>query len=278
MILVHGNISDLRTWSSLEPLLARQFRVFSYSRRFSHPNPPAAKDTRDSLFNHVDDLVDIIERQRLGKVHLVGNSSGAFVCLLLAARRPHLVQTLTLLEPPVISMFLRQLPPRLADVLRLLFTQPVTLIELLRFGAGVIRPSTKAFESGEDELAVEIFARGVLGQTRFASLSRPRRQQILDNAMAHRALLLGAGLPVFAEEHAASIQTPTQLICGSETPRFQQRINQRLAAFIPGSREICIPNASHFAHEDNAFAVSVAISDFCFQHTKCVQPSPGGNQ
>lgn len=275
LVLVHANLSDMRSWESLEPLLADQFRVISYSRRFAHPNPPAGRDARDALPQHADDLIAIVEMLRLGKVHLVGNSSGAFVCLLAAQRRPDLARTLTLEEPPVVSMFLQTLPPTPRELFALLFSSPGALLALLAFGATAIGPATKAFERGDDPAALELFARGVLGRAAFANITPRRRQQMIDNLAAHRATMLGAGLPVFTAEDASAIATPTQVLRGSDTPSFQRRINQRLAKLIPGAEDVCIPSASHLVHEDNPQAVAGAIRSFCRDHRASTQNAPG---
>jgi pimeloyl-ACP methyl ester carboxylesterase len=89
---------------------------------------------------------------------------------------------------------------------------------------------------------------------------------MLDNVKAHRAALLGAGLPVFTATDAAAIRVPTQLVRGSDTPGFQRRINQRLAGLIPEAKDVCIPNASHLVHEDNPQVVAEAIRTFCEEH------------
>jgi pimeloyl-ACP methyl ester carboxylesterase len=266
MVLVHANISDLRSWAPLEPLVAEHFRVINYSRRFAHPNRPADDGVGDALAPHVKDLVALIEKLRLGKVHLVGNSSGAFVCLLAAQQRPDLVRTLTLEEPPVVSMFLQALPPKPGELFKLLFSSPGALVALLKFGAGAIDPATKAFQEGNDGAAINFFARGVLGDTAYAKVSSARKQQMMDNAKAHRASLLGAGLPVFTAADATAIESPTQLLRGSDTPGFQRRINQRLAALIPGAKDVCVPNASHLVHEDNPQAVAEAVRMFCKEY------------
>jgi pimeloyl-ACP methyl ester carboxylesterase len=266
IVLVHANISDLRSWAPLEPLVAEHFRVINYSRRFAHPNRPADDGVGDSLAPHVEDLVALIEKLRLGKVHLVGNSSGAFVCLLTAQQRPDLVRTLTLEEPPVVSMFLQALPPKPGELFKLLFSSPGALVALLKFGAGAISPATKAFHEGNDGAAIDFFARGVLGDAAYAKVSSARKQQMMDNAKAHRASLLGAGLPVFTAADATAIKSPTQLLRGSDTPGFQRRINQRLAALIPDAKDICVPNASHLIHEDNPQAVAEAVRMFCKEH------------
>jgi pimeloyl-ACP methyl ester carboxylesterase len=263
LVLVHANLSDLRSWAPLEPLVAEHFRVINYSRRFAHPNRPADDGAVDALAPHVEDLVALIEKLHLGKVHLVGNSSGAFLCLLAAQRRPDLVRTLTLEEPPVISMFLQALPPKPGELFKLLFFSPGALAALLKFGAGAIGPATNAFREGNDGAAIDFFARGVLGDAAYAKVSSARKQQMMDNAKAHRASLLGAGLPVFTAADAAAIKAPTQLLRGSDTPGFQRRINQRLAALIPGAQDVSVPNASHLVHEDNPQAVAEAVRMFC---------------
>ncbi|MBC8070319.1 MAG: alpha/beta hydrolase [Deltaproteobacteria bacterium] len=263
MVLVHASISDMRSWDSLEPLVAEHFRVVNYSRRFAHPNRPIQDGVDDALARHVEDLVALIEKLRLGKVHLVGNSAGAFVCLLAAQQRPDLVRTLTLEEPPVISMFFQTLPPKPSEVFKLLFASPGALVALVKFGAGTIGPATKAFAAGRNDAGLELFARGVLGDTAYAKISATRKQQMTDNLAAHRAALLGAGLPVFTAADAAAIEVPTQLLRGSDTPGFQRRINQRLAGLIPGAEDVCIPAASHLIHEDNPQAVAEAIRTFC---------------
>jgi pimeloyl-ACP methyl ester carboxylesterase len=266
VVLVHANISDMRSWEPIEPLLARQLRVINYSRRYAAPNLPIGAGIDDVLSQHADDLIALVERLQLGKVHLVGNSSGAFVCLLVARQRPDLVRTMTLEEPPVISMFFRSLPPSLSEAIKLLFASPPTFVALLKFGARAIAPATKAFQFGDDAAALGHFARGVLGQAAYAKITPVRRQQMIDNVRVHRAALLGAGLPVFTPGHAAAIRVPTQLLCGSDSPAFQKRINRRLATSIPGAKNVTIPNASHFVHEDNPSAVAGVILDFCRQH------------
>lgn len=263
MVLVHANLSDLRSWEPLEPLVADHFRVINYSRRFAYPNPPIKDGDDDPMSRHVNDLVALIEKLGLGKVHLVGNSSGAFICLLVAQKRPDLVRTLTLEEPPVVSMFLQTLPPRPGELLGLLFSSPGALFDFLKFGAGTIGPATKAFKERRDDAALDIFARGVLGDASHAKISPVRWQQMRDNLKPHRAAMLGSGLPIFTRADAAAIEVPTQLIRGSNTPGFQQRINQRLAALIPGAGDVCVQNASHLVHEDNSRSVAEAIRTFC---------------
>jgi pimeloyl-ACP methyl ester carboxylesterase len=266
VVLVHASLSDMRSWEPIEQRVSKAFRVVNYSRRFHFPNLPIEKDGDDTLSQHADDLIALIEKLQLGKAHLVGNSSGAFVCLLAAQRRPDIVRTLTLEEPPVVSLFLKTLPPGPAESLKLLLSSPAAFVAFAKFGAGAIGPATAAFRKGDDGTALDHFVRGVVGAAYFSKITPARRQQMVDNVSVHRASLLGSGLPVFTAGDAGAIRIPTQLVCGNDTPSFQRRINRRLAELIPGAKDVCVPNASHFVHEDNPQAVADLILDFCGKH------------
>src|SRR3954449_12511987 len=262
LVLVHASISDMRSWEPVESLLGDRFEVINYSRRFSYPNRPIDRGVDDLLEVHVRDLIALIEEQELGPVHLLGNSSGAFVSLLVADQRPDLVRSLSLEEPPVVSMFLQALPPKPVEMLRLLVTAPGAAVAFAKFGAGTMSPTIKAFQQGNDDAALDAFARGVLGAEAYANLSAARRQQMRDNLAAHRSALLGAGLPAFTPEQAKALMVPTQLIRGEDTPDFQRRINKRLAALIPDARDVVVDGASHLVHEDNPSAVASVVREF----------------
>jgi pimeloyl-ACP methyl ester carboxylesterase len=175
----------------------------------------------DQLEVHVRDLVALIEEQELGPVHLLGNSSGAFVSLLVADQRPDLVRSLSLEEPPVVSMFLQALPPKPVEMFKLLVTAAGAAVAFAKFGAGTLGPTVKAFQQGNDDAALDAFGRGVLGAEVYANLSAARRRQMRDNLAAHRSALLGAGLPVFTPEQAQALVVSTQLIRGANTRTFK---------------------------------------------------------
>src|SRR5689334_14772772 len=106
MVLVHANITDIRAWAGIENDLAQHFRLITYSRRYYWPNEPIADGMDDPWHVHADDLGALIDKLAIAPVHLVGSSSGAFIAMLLARRRPELFTTLILQEPPVLSIFL----------------------------------------------------------------------------------------------------------------------------------------------------------------------------
>lgn len=68
-------------------------------------------------------------------------------------------------------------------------------IAILRFLAGTIAPVTKAFERGESDEALRIFARGVLEKEPFERLPEVRKQQMRDNLSTLRAGMLHHAFP-----------------------------------------------------------------------------------
>jgi pimeloyl-ACP methyl ester carboxylesterase len=159
-------------------------------------------------------------------------------------------------------MFLQALPPKPVEMFKLLVTAPGAAVAFAKFGAGTMGPTIKAFQQGNDDAALDAFARGVLGPKAYAKVSAARRHQMLDNLAAHRSALLGAGLPRFTPEQAKALTVSTQLIRGANTPHFQRRINERLAALIPGARDVVVSGASHLVHEDNPPAVASVVREF----------------
>jgi len=262
VVLVHANISDIRSWNPLENLLAEDYRVIAYSRRYAWPNGGAEEIEDDPWDVHVDDLAELILKLNLAPTHVVGNSTGAYLALLLSIRRPELLQAIILEEPPVATIFLPDTPPSIWQILSMLWNHPQAFLPMMLFGATVIGPTIAAFKSGDNERALRTFGEGVLGKSYFQRLSESRLEQMRANVLQHRAVLLGKGLPRLVESDVKLITTPTLLLTAVDTPAFQKAIDSRLAELISGAREELITNASHLIHEDNPAETAKAIKKF----------------
>src|SRR5258706_15241110 len=81
---------------------------------FGHSPPPPDGDY--SLDARVRAVIALIEERGNRPVHLIGNSLGGAVSTRIAARRPDLVRSLTLISPPLPDLRPRLLPMRLAPV------------------------------------------------------------------------------------------------------------------------------------------------------------------
>lgn len=97
VVFVHGDVFDAETtWTAQRPL-ADQYRLVLVNRRGFGNSPDVAGEDFDI---DADDVVDVLG----SGAHLVGHSYGAVVCLLAAARRPDLVRSLTVFEPPALGL------------------------------------------------------------------------------------------------------------------------------------------------------------------------------
>lgn len=263
---VHGSISDLRTWDQQLPAVGRSYRAIAYSRRFARPNADIDPGADDPMLPHVEDLAAFLRATDAAPAHLVGNSWGAFICLLAAVRHPDVVRTLVIEEPPVLPLFGLSLAARAPQLLRLLATRPRTALAILRFGAGTIAPLQKAFRRGEDDRAMRIFAQGVLGEEPFERLPEARKEQIRENLSALRAQVLGAGLPPLGDDDVRGIRAPTLLVTGEFSPPFLLRLTDRLEELLQVVERVEVPGASHLMHEENAPALNEAIVGFLRRH------------
>jgi len=74
---------------------------------------PVPADSDYSLDARAVAVCDLIDRRGYWPAHLIGNSMGGAVCVRVAARRPDLVRTLTLISPALPDLRPRMLPMRL---------------------------------------------------------------------------------------------------------------------------------------------------------------------
>lgn len=247
LLLVHGSASDRRTWHRQLDVFGARYRVTAYSRRYHWPNETIPEGVDYDFDQHVADLEAVV--RHLGgddeAVHLVGHSYGGFLSLVLAMRRPQLVESLVLVEPPVVTVFVSD-PPRPLELLRLLFTRPAAALEILRFGIRGLGPATAAAKRGDMEEAMEVFGRAVMGDA-YRDISEERLEQVRANTF--RAEFLGSGFPSVEPEEVRAVATPTLLVEGAESPGLFHQIIRHLEELLPDVRSVEIAGTSHLVHE-----------------------------
>ncbi len=274
VVFVHGAISDLRTWEQQLPAIGAGYRAVTYSRRFARPNQDIERDADDPTPTHVDDLAEFLRAIDAVPATLVGNSWGGFISLLTAIRYPDVVHGLVLEEAPVVPLLGLSFPPRPLEVLSLLIRRPKVLFALAKGGARAMGQAEKAFRRGDDETAIQTFARAVLGEESYRKLSEGRMQQIRENAGTLRALMLGAGFPPLSEEEVRGVRAATLLITGERSPPGAVHLTDRLEDLLPNVERVGIPDASHLMHEENAAATNEAILGFLGRHRDRPAPQP----
>jgi pimeloyl-ACP methyl ester carboxylesterase len=97
LLLVHGSVVNAElTWSAQKPL-AERFEIVAPNRRGFPPGPDVER------VDFEDEAVWVEQFLEPG-THLVGHSYGGVISLLAAARRPELVRSLTVIEPPAFGI------------------------------------------------------------------------------------------------------------------------------------------------------------------------------
>jgi pimeloyl-ACP methyl ester carboxylesterase len=110
-LFVHGLGGSAHNWTDLAGVLRNQLAVEAIDLPGHGRSAPAAgKDY--SLDAHAEVVIGYLEQSGRGPVHLGANSMGGAVAVRVAARRPDLVRTLTLISPAVPDNRIRAFPLR----------------------------------------------------------------------------------------------------------------------------------------------------------------------
>lgn len=248
VVLVHGTLGDRRSWQLQMDAFAERFRTISYSRRYHHPNRCRGDETDYSASLHADDLAELMNGLGLQSAHVVGNSYGAYVALLLAARHPERVRAMVLGEPPVFPLLEHHPEGRkLRD----------------RFLATVWEPAGKILQQGEMEAGIRAFVDGVVGDGAFDRFPPEVRSLIVDNACEFKVETASADFwtPVTCTD-AGRVATPTLLLTGAESLRMFQLIVDELSRCLPNNEYRMLPGSTHEMPADNPLAYNEAVLGF----------------
>ena len=249
-LYVHGLGGASTNWTDLAGLLAVRFDGYALDLPgFGRSGPPP----RYSLQRHVAAVVDVLEwvvaRPGPGQgapVHLVGNSLGGLVSVWVAARRPDLVATLTLISA---AMPVYRVPAA--------FDRAITLVML----PGVPALAERRLAGTSPEQRV----RGLIN-TCFGDPARVPRERVEEavremrerdeQPWAGQALtrslrgLMTSYLRVGranAWRMARSVKVPSLVIWGDRDKLVDPRLAPRLAAVLPDARLQVQPGIGHLA-------------------------------
>lgn len=248
LILLHGGQGDYRSWEPQMKVLSPQYRVISYSRRYNYPNTNPLTAKYHSAYTEADDLAALISKLKLGRVHLVGTSIGAFTALVLAVKHPEMVRSLVLAEPPV-HQWVRDTPGGAA-----VYREFMTTIE---------EPARAAFKSGDDKRAMKFFVDGIIGKGRFESLSPEGLAAVMQNSRFFKANTLSSDpFPNLSKDKVKRLRIPTLIITGENTIKIHKLVNEELARLLPKAEQAIIPKAGHGSPRENPQAFNEVVLKF----------------
>jgi pimeloyl-ACP methyl ester carboxylesterase len=263
-LYVHGLGGASTNWTDYAALLATRLDADALDLPGFGESGPAAARGGYGLAAQARTVVAYLEHRGAGPVHLVGNSMGGVAALLVAATRPELVRTLTLVSPAM--PWLR--PRRGSD-----FAMPLLLVPGIgryaqrrldalspeRRAAGLIRicfaDPAAVPRNRVDEAVAEIARRRELPWATDAFTAALR-------ALARSYLLLG---PRSLWQQAGLVQVPTLVVWGAEDRLVPVELAGRTAASVPDSRLLVLPGVGHVAQleapETTARATLALIED-----------------
>jgi pimeloyl-ACP methyl ester carboxylesterase len=245
IVFVHGGMGDCFSWQPQLDAFAPQFRVISYSRRYSYPNANPADERNHSSRNEARDLDAFLRRLRCRPAHIVGTSYGALIALTYALNRPREVLSLVLAEPPLLP-WVRAAPNggRVCDT----------------FLREVWEPAARAFVTGRPQHAMRRLYDGMRGPGRFDLLSDGQLEAILRNTRAMERLVLSTDpFPDPSMEAVARLQMPVLLISGENTVPFHRLAHAAVSQVLPRALQMVIANAGHAAANENPEAFNDAL-------------------
>jgi pimeloyl-ACP methyl ester carboxylesterase len=254
-LFVHGLGGAATNWTDLMGLLADTVDGEALDLPgFGRSDPPRSSSYR--LRTHVDAVVRRLERR--GPAHLFGNSLGGAVSTRVAALRPDLVRTLTLVSPALPSLRrTRGSDPRL----------PLMLLPgLAQLGARQLAKRSPE-RRARDVLTLCYADPSLVPQQRFdEAVEEVRRRSTLAHAddafTASLRGLVGSYLergPSSLWRQAARVQAPTLLVWGDRDRLVDVALAPRAAAAFRDSRLLVLPGVGHVAQLERPEVVARAF-------------------
>ncbi|MEO6886363.1 MAG: alpha/beta hydrolase [Jatrophihabitantaceae bacterium] len=142
VLLVHGLGGSTLDWTDFAQLLGTTLDVEMIDLPGFGRSGPAAGGNY-SLGAQARTVIAYLQQSGRGPVHLVGNSMGGAISILVASQRPDLVRTLTLISPAVPDVRLRIHPLRHDPRLALVVVPGVGPMIMRRMGKIAVRARVK---------------------------------------------------------------------------------------------------------------------------------------
>jgi pimeloyl-ACP methyl ester carboxylesterase len=258
VLFVHGLGGSSQNWSALMGVLGDRIAGQALDLPgFGHSPPPDDGDY--SVAGHARAVVRLLEAERRGPVHLVGNSLGGAVSVKVAAARPDLVRTLTLVSPA-----LPEVPPQRTAL-------PTALISVPGIPALYLRATRNwpAERRTRELLALCYGDPTVVGEQARAEAAAEYRRRIelpyFWDVMVRStrgivdAYTLGGQHALWRQ--AERVLAPTLLVYGGRDKLVSVRVARRAARAFRDSRLLIIPDSGHVAMMEHPELVARAFGD-----------------
>lgn len=240
IVFSHSYLVDSYHFFPQIQVLKEKYRCLAYDHR-GHGQSEVTSDGYD-MENLYADALGFIEGLDCAPCHFVGLSTGGFIGLRLAIRRPGLLKSLILMDTSADAEpeeNLRQYK-MLLFVVRWFGYKPVV---------GRVMPL--------------FFGKKFLNDPERQDGVKEWRQRLVAN---DRKAMVKFGQGIFAREgvydQLGQIKIPTLMVVGEEDVPTPKTKAERIAQGIPGARLVSIPDAGHLCTVDEPATVTKAIEAF----------------
>ncbi|MGW2249084.1 alpha/beta fold hydrolase [Kitasatospora sp. NPDC001660] len=263
-LFVHGLGGSAGNWTALMGLLADRVDGEAVDLPgFGASALPA--DGNLGLSGHVRAVIGYLEASGRGPVHLFGNSLGGAVAVRLAALRPDLVRTLTLVSPA-----LPELPPQRSAWPTAVLAVPGVPALMSRLGAGGRGP-----EEAADDLLRLVYGDpdGLPAATRAEAVAEYRRRLAVPHAMQ---ALVGSARGIVSAytergdqalwRQAEQVKAPVLLVYGLRDKLVSYRSARRACAAFADARLLVLPESGHVAMMEHPGQVAREVRELLAVH------------
>lgn len=243
VLLIHGSIFGDGFLPLLsEPALAESYQVITY-----HRSGFVGSDRAKEPFTIAQQVADgraLLEHLGIRRAHIAGHSFGAVVAMQWALDAPEEIQSLALLEPPLLGA----IPSGPA------FWEGMAAMQGL-------------YDSGEKAGAADAFCSTVIGPDYRQLAERTQPAGALEQAFADIDTFFQVEVPALREwqmtaEDAARIQAPVLAVVGGDSGPIFYEVQATLESWFPDAETLVIPHSTHSIPLMNPRALAEGLAHF----------------
>ena len=237
LIIMHGVFGSLDNWQTLGKTFAERFNVYLVDLRNHGKSPHSDEFTYETM---VDDVVELMDDQRIDQANILGHSMGGKVAMHLSTKYPNRVKKLM-----VVDIAPKHYPPHHQQIF-----EGFHSVDL---------PSLKSRKEADDQMAKVITNFGV---RQFILKNLDRDQQgfkwkLNINAIEKSAEEVGVGL-----ENEVHFDGPTLFLAGSKSDYILVEDHELIKSFFPNVDILSIEDAGHWVHAEKPVELKEAVLNF----------------
>lgn len=240
VVFSHGLLWSTRLYDPQVAALSSDYRCIAYDHRGQGQSEVPGGPLIDMETLYLD-AVRLIEALDAGPCHFVGLSMGGFVGLRVAARRPDLLRSLTLLDTAAD-------PEPRGNIAKYQKLSAVARYLSIRLVSSQVMPI--------------MFGRDFLEDPARAGERAKWRSELEGNRNSIYKAVNGVIYRPSIEREAATIETPTRVLWGEQDRAISRDRCEDLTRLIGPSEFVTIPDAGHSSTVENPSAVNRSIRQF----------------